>query len=313
MTYYDDTPTPTDKKRAARIYKLSRNIRTTLRETVRGMESPDELLSYDADDQPTEDTYHTPDPHGVNNTPSGDTNFDADALNQCHRRAYYTTHNAPPEPTTPDGTFHRNRRLEDTLITPILQQHTEEDTTTRSSLITHTHVNAGIGEPPLRVTSDNGPTVVVDNEDPLLTTLTFTTPVPSLINSPRPRHHAQLMASLVAHRRRWNRSIRGLLIYITPPENDDDTPRVNTHELDWNPMIWYEDIVPWITAHHEFRTNEAKSLPDKLPTEERDQHCRRCPFQERCGMTDTPVEDMNATGFAPDIDYDADVLDSHTR
>jgi len=146
------------------------------------------------------------------------------------------------------------------------------------------------------------PAIVTADAEPRIVTEVKTTSSIEYLDGPHAHHRAQLLSYLYALRAEYDHPIDGLILYA-----DRTTFELRVYHIQFDPMEWWTEIVPWMIEQTEYRENE--QLPPAEP--ERDWACEYCSFKERCGEGEKEVSDMGPKGFVPGVEYEREAVESH--
>ena len=223
-------------------------------------------------------------------------------LMQCHRKVYYKDQNAPKEGTAPKGLFWVGSRFEEDVIMPYLQSLTTDETYVQNSVWVDTEVDHDEISTPFQVKGSTDPVIVTADAEPRVVTEVKTTSSVEYLDAPRYHHRAQLMAYLFALRKEQDHPLDGLVIYA-----DKTTFKVEVYHVEFDPMYWWLEVVPWMIEQTKYR--EQEELPPADPPKE--WACEYCSFKERCGKGDQSTKNMEPTGFVPGVEYEREAVENH--
>jgi len=218
-------------------------------------------------------------------------------LLQCHRKTYYTAHNAPKEEAPPTGTFWAGTRIEEDLVQPFLEDVAATVPETRTYVQNSIWVDYDLE-------TDTGDIQVRGATDPVICTATGEPLLPTEIKAkqsldsvdetdpePAAHHRAQLHAYLYGLDQQVDHAIqKGLVIYVDRQQHD-----LVAMEVPFDAEFWNERVLEWAETQTEYRLEEA--LPPAAPNF--GWECSYCSFRERCGQANKPYADAPAEGFLP--------------
>lgn len=224
--------------------------------------------------------------------PPDDDKHSPSKLLQCHRKVRYYAENAPQEGDPPEGLFWVGTRFEEDIIVPyFLEAVTTDDTYVQNSMwIDETIDTDGVT---VRVKGVTDPVIVDADAVPILPSEIKTTSSLEYLDGPKRHHKAQLHAYLYALNAEYNRSIRdGVVVY-----GARDTLDIQVYHVPFDEGFWQETVLPWMQTQTRYRSDGV--LPPAEPVF--DWECDTCPFQHRCGQTNSPYSDVGFTGLVPDV------------
>lgn len=209
-------------------------------------------------------------------------------LLRCHRRQFYTDHNAPEEEPDPSGIFWTGSKLEEELFLPFLKQIADEmDVYVQNSIWVDYSTNTHVGQ--LKFKGSTDPVIVDADAVPILPTEIKTRSTLENLSEPNPAHRAQLHAYMEGLSRDYDADIRtGVLIY-----GSRKTLEIKRFRVDFDEEFWQESVLDWASDHTEYRLEE--SLPPASP--EAEWECGFCDYRERCGKGDRHESDVGSSGL----------------
>ncbi|MFC7137289.1 PD-(D/E)XK nuclease family protein [Halobaculum litoreum] len=143
----------------------------------------------------------------------------------------------------------------------------------------------------LRFKGRTDPLIVDSDSVPIVPIEVKTRKSVESLDSPSPKHRAQLHAYIVGLSRKYEiKPPDGVILY-----GSRETFDVKTFHIEYSEQFWDEVVVPWAA------TQTTSLLDENLPPADPEQEweCGYCSYRERCGKGKSPVKDSGAHGFVP--------------
>jgi len=217
----------------------------------------------------------------------------------CHRRIYYSAHNAPAEDGNPHGIFKFGNDFE-THAEQFLRDRFANTPLTVDNTIQIDYTHNGV-----HVTGSTDPVVFGPNGNPLALFEVKTTgnvyyPKHNGVKQDKPQHYAQAHAYAKGLEHQYDLDSPPRIVFLYADRNDLETAFID-YEFDTG--FWTDHVMPWMRENTAYRQRD--DLPPALD-EDDDRYgymCREyCDYKERCGNYTPSTPSPAGDEYVEDID-----------